>query len=198
MNTQAYENFVSIFKTKRRKKLLIAVAVVVLGFLLVATVIGAFAAIGAVIYLMMELVRGSVYSSHTKKSLKALHKDGQYEAAMNGLAQAKTCQLDELTYAWTEDFLYLPYGAIYPMKKVAWIYPYCHTQVHYLVIRIKTSACKLFLTDGSQSLLYYGKAKDEEAFKRLLVGLKEANPALLLGYTQENQQLYQQLKAGQQ
>ena len=195
MNTQAYETFVAPYKSRHKKQMLIAAGAMVLGFLLAATGIGIIVAIVAMVYLAIIGVRGSVLRSHAKKSLKALHKDGLYEQAMAGFHQASTCQLDEMTYAWNEDFLYLTYGAIYPMARVAWIHPYTQTVSYLFIIRFSFNACKLFLTDGTQSLLCYGKAKDQEAFKQLLIGLKEANPLLLLGYSAENQQQYNQIKA---
>lgn len=196
MNTQAYETYVSSYKSRQKTTLLIAAGAMVLGFLLAATGIGAIVGIGAMIYLVIMGVRASALSSHAKKSMKALYKAGKYENAMEGFSQASTCQLNDQTYAWNEAFLYLPYGAIYPLEKVAWIYPYCQNISYLFIFRFSINACKLFLKDGTQSLMYYGKAKDQEAFKKLLIGLKEAQPALLLGYSAENQKLYDQIKAG--
>ncbi len=191
---QAYETFVSTYKNRQKKRLLIAAAVMVGGFLLAATGIGIIAAIVAMGWLAMEGTRTMTLRTHTKNALKALHKAGQYKPALECMEQVTTCQIDDLTYAWNEEYLYLPHGAIYPMQNVAWIYPYCHTVSYLFIIRMQINACKLFLTDGSQTLLFYGKAKDEEAFKRLLAGLKATKPELLLGYSQQNQQLYDQLK----
>ena len=195
MSTQTYETFVSEYKARQKSRMLIAAGIMVVGFLLAATGIGAIIGIVAMVYLVILAVRGSVLRSHTKKSLKVLHKTGVVEKAMAAIGEAQTCQLDELTYAWNDDYLYLPYGAIYPMEKVAWIHLFTQNLSYMFIFRFSISACKLFLRDGTQSLLFYGKPKDQEAFKRLLIGLKETKPALLLGYSQENQQQYNQITA---
>lgn len=193
MNTDAYEKMIVPYKERQKKRLLTAAGVMVLGFVLAATGIGAIAGIAAMIYLIMEGIRTYTCKSHERKSLKALQKAGVFDRAMGGAAGASTCQIDGLPYAWNEEFLYLPYGAVYPLKDVAWIYPYAHNMV-ILLFTITINACQLFLADGTQSLLFHGKAKDQEAFRQLLAGLKQTKPELLLGYSEENKQQYQQIK----
>ena len=193
MNTDAYEKLTAPYQERQKKRLLIAAGVMVLGFVLAATGIGAIAGIAAMIYLMMEGIRTWTCRSHAKKSIKALQKAGVFDRAMGGAADANVCRIDELSYAWNDEYLYLPYGAVYPLKDVAWIYPYTHNMV-VLLFTISINACQLFLADGTQSLLFYGKAKDQEAFRKLLAGLKQTKPELLLGYSDENKQLYQQIK----
>lgn len=195
MNTQAYETFVSNYKSQQKTRLLISAGAMVLGFLLAATGIGIIVAIAAMVFLVVYAVRGSVLKSHTKKSLKILHKAGQYEHAMDAISQVTSCQIDEQTYAWNDEYFYLPYGAVYPIKKLAWIHLFAQKVSYMFIFRFTFNACKLFLTDGTETLLFYGKAKDQEAFKQLLISLKEKNPELMLGYNAENQQLYNQMKA---
>ncbi len=196
MNTDAYEKLIAPYKERQRKRLLTAAGVMVLGFVLAVTGIGAIAGIAAMIYLMMEGIRTYTCNSHARQSIKALQRAGVYDRAMGGAAGAASCQIDGLPYAWNEDYLYLPYGAVYPMKDVAWIYPYAHS-VTFLLFTITLNACQLFLTDGTQSLVFHGRAKDQEAFKQLLAGLLQVKPQLLLGYSEENKQLYQQIKQAQ-
>ena len=195
MNTQAYETFVSSYKSRQKTRLLASAGAMLLGFLLAATGIGIIVALVAMVFFVVYAVRGSVLKSHAKKSLKVLHKAGQYEHAMEAIQQVSSCQIDEQTYAWNDEYFYLPYGAVYPLKKMAWIHLFSQTVSYMFIIRFTANACKLFLNDGTETLLFYGKAKDQEAFKKLLIALKEKNPDLLLGYNAENQQLYNQIKA---
>jgi len=60
---------------------------------------------------------------------------------------------------------------------------------------MKIRWCKVSLLDGTDVLAFYGKVKDNQAFSNLLVALKARIPHLLLGYSAENQRLYQALVA---
>jgi len=55
--------------------------------------------------------------------------------------------------------------------------------------------CKVALLDGRYTLAFYGNVKDKQAFGTLLSSLKGKIPHLLLGYSTENQSIYQALVA---
>lgn len=195
MNAGIYENIVGNYQKDQRKKMLIFLGVAVLGFLLAATGIGVFVGVAALICLMMAAVRVSAASNVRKASIRQLRERGLYDSAMYSLQTADRQVMDGLTYAWSDDFFYTGYGAIFPMKEVAWVYPFTNT-VRYMMIPImKQHCCKIRMLDGTEKLVFHGKAKEQEAFRHILEGMLSVNPGLLIGYTQENAAIYQQRTA---
>ena len=190
-----YEVLIAPYKERQRKRMLIALAVMVAGFLLVATVIGGIVGLAAWIYLMLEMVKTFALFSVRKKSLAHLEKQGKKQQVMDSLQFATRMELDGVTYAWTDEYLCLPHGVILPLNAIAWIYLFTQ-KVSYMMIPImKMNSCKVRLIDGKESLVFYGKAKNKQAFAELLSALQSKIPHLLIGNTPENQAKYKEMVA---
>ena len=192
MNTQIYDDLVSDYKKRQKKKLLIAFAVMVLGLLLIVTVIGGIAALVAWVYLLCEGIRTISTTKARKRSKKELQSKGLYDAAMQVLQHAERLQLDGLTYAWTKDFFFTGYGAIFPMQKIAWIFPYTYTARKMMISITRQHWCQIMMLDGTRRVAFWGQVKDQAAFKEMLHGMRSVNPELQIGRTPANEELYNQ------
>lgn len=192
MNTQIYDDLVRNYKKRQRKKQLIAFAVMVLGFLLTFTGIGGIVGLVALLYLYLMWIDIAVLALARKKSKKELQANGLYDAAMQTLQHAERLQLDGLTYAWTNDFFFTGYGAIFPMQKIAWIFPFTYTARKMMIPIARQHWCQIMMLDGTSRVAFYGRVKDQAAFKKMLHGMHSVNPELQIGHTPANEELYNQ------
>lgn len=195
MKQQHYNKIIASYKERQKKRLLYSAAAMILGLLLFATGIGFIIFIAAMIYFVVEAIRTSTLSQFRNKSLKKLQQQGVLDHIMDSLQHATTMQVDGVTYAWTDKYLCLPHGVILPLADIAWIFPFVKSLRYMMIPVAKLHWCKIHLLDGSETLAFYGKVKDKQAFNALLVGLKGVIPHLLIGYTPENQKLYHAMTA---
>ena len=191
MENKVYGNLMAACKKRQRTRLLLSAAVMVLGFILCSTGIGGIAGLAAMLYLMMEGAKTCGMKLMRNKSLKMLKNSGKLKEAMESLANGKTQQLDGLTFAWSHDYFCTGYGAIYETQQIVWMFPFTQTIRYFFIPVVRNHWCKMLMTDGTERIAFYGKAKDKEAFEKLLRGLRMENPQLLIGHTQENMDRYQ-------
>lgn len=193
MKYQYYDALIAPYKERQKKRILISAAVMVVGFLLAASGIGAVIGIVALVYAMMETGRTASLSYVRKKSLEKLEKQGKRQQVMDSLQFAKKMELDGLTYAWTDEYLCLPHGVLLPLQHIAWVFHFTHRVTYMMIPVMKMNSCKACLLDGTDALVFYGKAKDKQAFDALLSNLKNSIPHLLIGHTPENQEKYKEM-----
>lgn len=192
MNTQIYDALLANYKKRQITKQLITFAVMVLGFLLTFTGVGAIVGLVALFCLFGMWIRIGTLAHARKASKKELQANGLYDAAMQALQHAERLQMDGFTYAWTNDFFFTGYGAIFPMQKIAWIFPFTHTTRYLMIPIVRQHWCQIMMLDGTKRVAFLGRVKDQAAFKKMLHGMRSVNPELLIGYTPENEEQYNQ------
>ena len=190
MDAQMYNKIVETYQARQKKRLLIALAMVIVGALTAVSVVGAVVCIVGVVYLMIEGIRTVGLYSARKKNIAQLKSTGEFDQAMLSLSNGLKQGMDGLTYAWSEDYFLTGYGAIFNMKQIAWVFPFTHTTSYFFIPIVRQHWCKALLLDGTERIVFYGKAKDKAAFETLLRGMLAVNPDLLIGHTPENQKLY--------
>ncbi len=190
MDIQMYNKIVETYKERQKKRLLISLALTVVGALTGATGIGAVVCIVSLVYFVIEGFRTLGTKSARNKNIAQLKSTGEFDTALQSLSTGMKHQLDGLTYAWSEDYFLTGYGAIFNMKQIAWIFPFTHTTSYMMIPVVRQQWCKAVMLDGTENIVFHGKAKDKAAFETMLRGMRTMNPDLLIGHTPENQQLY--------
>ena len=192
MNTQMYNKIVETYQSRQKKRLLIALVLFVVGILTSATGVGAIVCIVSLVYLMIEGIRTIGTNAARKKCISQMKSSGEFDLAMTSLEGGLKQEMDGLTYAWSTDYFCTGYGLIIDMKQLAWIFPFTHTIRYMLIPVVRQNWCKALMLDGTERIVFYGKAKNKTAFETMLRGMLSMNPNLLIGHTAENQALYQE------
>jgi len=195
MNNAKYQEITEGYQSRQKKRLLLSAVLTVAGFALAATGIGGIVGFASVVYLMFEGIRTFSLSSMKKKSLKKMEQSGELSEALAALDHAACVTIDGLTYAVADKYLFLPYGAVLPIADIAWIYQHEQTIRFMMIPVIQSRWCNMMLLDGTNTLAFYGKAKDTQALGQLLTSLQAETPQLLLGYSPENQKRYDAMVA---
>lgn len=190
MDIQMYNKIVETYKERQKKRLLISLALTVVGALTGATGIGAVVCIVSLVYFLIEGVRTLGMKGARNKTVAQLKSTGEFDTALQSLSTGLKQQLDGLTYAWSEDYFLTGSGSILNMKEIAWIFPFTHTTTYMMIPVLRQQWCKAVMLDGTEHIVFHGKAKDKAAFETMLRGMRTMNPDLLIGHTPENQQLY--------
>lgn len=196
---QAYKEIVAPYKKQQVMKVLLPVLVMAASFCFAAVVpedinfVFGLAGTAAFLYAMMTGFKALTLMFVRRKSHRALKKLNLLERAMADLEHAARFQVDEHCFGLTEKYLCLPHGVILQVEKLAWVYTQATRMRYMYVIPLGTvRTCQVKTVDGKETAMFYGKVKNDQAFKALLVRLLQYNPRLLIGHTAENQQRYAQ------
>ncbi len=188
-----YEEYVRRWRRKTGKPLLIAAGLLVLGAILSFTGIGLAVAVVAGLFLFFEGYKVAGLGLARRNNLKKFEKSGLKEAACESFSQAQQGAAGRMYCAWNRDYLFTDSGVIIPMQAVAWIYKEIQSVNFLFIPLIRIHSIEIKTLDGKGVSLYMGKVKDDEALARILFGIQQVNPKLLIGHSEENQQRYSQL-----
>ena len=196
MKTVDYKSLATQYRVRQIKKLFTAAVVMIVMFFAASVIpVAGLAAMIAFIYLLMESIKAVILSLVRRKGNKVLKNKGLWNDAMTAMENAVHIQVDKQCFAVTDKYLFLPYGMILELNRIAWVYMQIQTTRFFYIPVMKMNICQFKLLDETTALAFYGKVKDMEAFKKLLLVLKLQIPELLIGYTGENQKMYQKMVA---
>ena len=199
----SYKALVKQYKIRQIMKLFAALVVNVVMFSIVSVlsaqgVIAFMAGLTAFIaffYFIIESVKSLGMLYVRAKGNKALKNKGLWDDAVTAMENAMYIQVDKQRFAMTDKYLCLPYGMILELNRIAWVYMQIQRIGYFYIPIMKMSICQFRLLDETSAVGFYGKVRDMEAFKKLLLGLKLHIPELLIGYSGENQKMYQKMVA---
>ena len=190
MQSEVYEALVKRWKKKQYAHMTACALIAVLGILLAATVIGPIASMVCFCILLLAIMRMISQNAVRRKTLKEWETQDKLADVYHTVETAQPIEMDGLTYFCTGDYFVTGYGAVYPMRQIAWIFQFTH-KVNFLFLTMARQRwCKLMLLDGTERLAFWGKPKDTAAFENLLQSMRRANPNLLVGFSNENAALY--------
>jgi hypothetical protein len=151
-----------------------------------------FALIGVAtaVYLFNTAMQFGSLSMYRSSSHKVLKREGVYEDAMAALPQSRMMSVDGRTFAINAKYLYLPHGAIYRISDLLWIYPKSQRFSYMFIPLVNRKWLNMELTNGTACPAFYGKIGNESEVTALLTLLQRINPNILLGYTNENAEMY--------
>lgn len=192
MNNGMYDKILQTYQLRQRKRLIISLALVVIGALTAASVVGAVVCIVALVYFILEGIRTLSTNAARNKCVAQLKSEGRFDLTLQSLSGGMTQEMDGLTYVWSEDYFMTGYGMILNMKEIAWIFPYTHTVTYFMIPVMRYRYCKAMMLDGTERIIFNGQARNKAAFESLLSGMLSKNPELLIGHTPANQELYRQ------
>lgn len=167
-----------------------------LGILLL--VIGAMSPAFAFIYISAIPLLVGLFSTlpAMKRASNAVAKL-EYSRQLDRAAEELTGQNVTYKYqnraACTEHFFFVRNGALaLSYEDIQWAYKYTHTTRYLFITIAKQESVILHTRDKKYTLNYKGKDKTNEQ-TGFIVFLKQKNPNMLVGYTQENQNTYKRI-----
>ena len=151
----------------------------------------------AFFFLLIGLLTSVPAMTRAKKYVKALEEKGLLEKAAAELDGPTAKVIGKNKGVITENFLFgNKTGIVLPHSDILWTYKHKQTTTVLFVIPIMTVESLMVCTAKKQGMMVInlgGKDKKEE-LKDAILTIYRSNPRTLVGYSQENQQAYKQLR----
>lgn len=167
-----------------------------LGILLLA--IGALSPAFAFIYISVFPLLVGLFSTlpamnRASKAVTQLEYSRRLDQAAEELTGRDVSYKYQNRVACTEHFFFVQKGSIaLGYEDVLWAYKHTHTTRYLFITVAKQESVILHTKDKKYTIHYKGKDKTNEQAE-FIVFLKQKNPNMLVGYTQENQTTYKHI-----
>lgn len=183
-----FETYLKEEKKLYRIKVIIGLAIMVVGFILCAVFpIAGLAAVIGVIYTMFRAIMLLGLILQAKRAQKRIRGCGLWEDVRSGFSSSELFLIDAHNVYCNDRFLYLPGGIILLLEDIRWIYKFEST-TRYTGIPIFKQKGVRILTLQKQGMYVAlgGTIVNEQAFAALVTYLVRINPKIAVGYSKQN------------